>query len=64
MPCGFLPWGLSNTYPQARAVPTSVACDGQMSDNPKQEQVMTTGGYAVRWLGAATAEGPVRLIAA
>jgi len=44
MPCGFLPWGLSNTYPQARAVPTSVACDGQMSDNPKQEQVMTTGG--------------------
>jgi hypothetical protein len=38
MPRGFLPWGLSNTCPQGSAMRTSVACDGQISDNPQHKQ--------------------------
>ena len=45
MPRGFLPWGLSNTCPQARAMPTSVACDGQVSDNPKHQQAQPSGSF-------------------
>ncbi len=43
MPRGFLPWGLSNTCPQGGAMRTSVACDGQVSDNPKQKRSAVLG---------------------
>lgn len=43
MPRGFLPWGLSNTCPQGGAIRAPVACDGQVSDNPKQHQSVATG---------------------
>lgn len=42
MPRGFLPWGLSNTCPQDGGMRASAACDGQVSDNPKQERVLPT----------------------
>ncbi len=42
MPRGFLPWGLSNTCPQGGAIRAPVACDGQVSDNPKQGQSIRT----------------------
>ena len=45
MPRGFLPWGLSNTCPQDGAMRPSVACDGQVSDNPKQLQSSRTGSF-------------------
>jgi hypothetical protein len=47
MPRGFLPWGLSNTCPQDDAMRASVACDGQVSDNPKQVLSLATGGFRV-----------------
>ena len=37
--------GLSNTCPQVRAMPTSVACDGQVSDNPKHDLPNASGSF-------------------
>jgi len=45
MPRGFLPWGFSNTCPQVGSMPTSVTCDGQVSDNPKQERSSSSDRY-------------------
>ena len=45
MPRGFLPWGLSNTCPQAGAMRASAACDEQVSDNPKQLPSVMAGSF-------------------
>ena len=37
--------GLSNTCPQVRAMATSVACDGQVSDNPKHDLPIASGSF-------------------
>ena len=54
MPRGFLPWGLSNTCPQDGGVRASVACDGQVSDNPKHflsfTEVSFWAGHLQKWL--------------
>lgn len=47
MPRGFLPWGLSNTCPQDGGMRASAACDGQVSDNPKQELPLAEGCFRV-----------------
>lgn len=48
MPRGFLPWGLSNTCPQGGAMRSYVACDGQVSDNPKHFLSVATGSFPAR----------------
>ena len=54
LPRGFLPWGLSNTCPQGGAMRTAVARDGQVSDNPKHQPTVVTGGFlAARLVDAA-----------
>jgi hypothetical protein len=45
MPRGFLPWGLSNTCPQDGGMRASVACHGQVSDNPKHRWSLAKGGF-------------------
>ena len=59
MPRGFLPWGLSNTCPQGGAIRAPVACDGQVSDNPKQVQSFVTGFFEALEVASAQTIDPV-----
>lgn len=54
---GFLPWGLSNTCPQAGAPHASVSCDGQVSDNPKHEPSLAVDGYGATNPGGGSLSG-------